>query len=88
MGYATGDAKNGPVLLGSPLKGIISNTKLHHIMDVVDTQVKAIQSDMRKRAREEITPVHAIYNNHLSTHSDRDSIALQLPTFPSMKSSL
>ena len=57
----------------------------------VDTQVKTIQSDMRKRAREEITPVPAIYNDHLirlSTHSDRDSIALQLPTFTSMKSSL
>ena len=63
----------------------------NHAVDVVDTQVKAIQSDMRKRAREEITPVPAIYNDHLihlSTHSNRDSIALQLPTFTSMKSSL
>ena len=63
----------------------------NHAVDVVDTQVKAIQSDMRKRAREEITPVPAIYNDHLihlSTHSDRDSIPLQLPTFTSMRSSL
>jgi len=40
-------------------------TALHnHAVDVVDTQGKAIQSDMRKRAREE-TPVPAIYNDHL-----------------------
>ena len=95
MEYATGDAQNRPVLLESPLKGLISNTKLHHTimlwMQLVDTQVKAIQSDMRKRAREEITPVPAIYNNHqihLSPHSNHDSKALQLPTFPSIKSSL
>jgi len=30
MEYATGDAKKGPVLLETPLKGMISNSKLHH----------------------------------------------------------
>ena len=30
MEYATGDAQKGPVLLESPLKGMISNNKLHH----------------------------------------------------------
>ena len=29
MEYATGDVQKGPVLLESPLKGIISNSKLH-----------------------------------------------------------
>ena len=33
----------------------------NHAVDVVNTQVKTIQSDMRKRARGEITPVPAIY---------------------------
>ena len=28
--YATGDAQKGPVLLESPLKGMMSNSKLHH----------------------------------------------------------
>ena len=46
MEYATGDAQKRPVLLESPLKGMISSSKL-----------QVIQSDMRKRAREEITPV-------------------------------
>ena len=48
MEYATGDAQKGPVLLESPLKGMISSSKL-----------QVIQSDMRKRAREEITTVPA-----------------------------
>ena len=30
MGYATGDMQKGPVLLESPLRGMTSNTKLHH----------------------------------------------------------
>ena len=28
--YATGDPQKGPVLLESPLKGMILNSKLHH----------------------------------------------------------
>ena len=48
MEYATGEAQKGPVLLESPLKGMISSSKL-----------QVIQSDMRKRAREEITTVPA-----------------------------
>ena len=59
MEYATGDVQKGPVLLASPLKGMISNSKLHHTimlwMYIVDTQVKMIQSHMKKRAREEIS---------------------------------
>ena len=38
MEYATGDAQKGPVLLESPLKGMISSSKL-----------QVIQSDMRKK---------------------------------------
>ena len=30
MEYATGDVQKGAVLLESPLKGMISNSKLHH----------------------------------------------------------
>ena len=55
MEYATGDAQKGPVLLESPLKGMISSSKLQRPSD---------------------SPEH------------RDNIALQLPTFTSMKSSL
>ena len=46
---------------------------------------------MRKRVREEMTPVLRIYNEavvQLSTEEDCCSVAAQLPTFDSMKSSL
>ena len=46
---------------------------------------------MRKRAREEITPIPAIYNEQLislNTHPERNSIAPKLPSFTSLKSSL
>ena len=46
---------------------------------------------MRKRAREEITPTPAIYNEQfisLNTHPERNSIAPKLPSFTSLKSSL
>ena len=41
--------------------------------DVVDTQVKAVQSNMRKRAREETTPVPAMYNDHLIDSPEQTS---------------
>ena len=34
MEYAAGDVQKGPVLLESQLKGMISNSKLHHAVDV------------------------------------------------------
>ena len=46
---------------------------------------------MRKRAREEITPVTAMYNEQLITlnaHPKRKSISPKLPSFMSLKSSL
>ena len=76
MEYATGDAQKGPVLLESPLKGMISSSKL-----------QVIQSDMRKKPGKKSQQCQ-----HLQRPSDspehRDSIALQLPTFTTMKSSL
>ena len=34
MEYAAGDVQKGPVLLESQLKGMISNSKLHHAVGV------------------------------------------------------
>ena len=34
----------------------------NHPLDAVDCQAQAIRSQMRKKAREEITPVTALYN--------------------------
>ena len=53
----------------------------NHPVDAVDCEVQAIQSQMKKRASEEITPIPAIYNEQLislNTHSDRNSIAPKL----------
>ena len=63
----------------------------NHPVDAVDCEVQAIRSQMRKRAREEITPIPAIYNEQLislNTHPERNSIAPKLPNFTSLKSSL
>ena len=52
--------------------------------------MEEIKSNLRKRAREERTPVPCIYYEaliELSTQ-DRDSVAAQLPMFSSLKSSL
>ena len=54
MEYATGDAQKGPVLQESPLKGMISNCTTQSCCGC-PMQVKVIQSDIRKRAREEIS---------------------------------
>ena len=74
MEYATGDAQKGPVLLESPLKGMISSSKL-----------QVVQSDMRKKPGKKSQQCQ-----HLQRPSDspehHDSIALQLPTFTTMKS--
>ena len=53
--------------LGSQLRMNNSCSRLqtadhNHPVDDVDCQVQVIWSQMRKRAREEITPVTAIYN--------------------------
>ena len=71
-----------PVPLGSQLKMNNSCSRLqaadhNHPVDAVDCQVQAIQSQMRKRAHEEITPVTAMYNEQQ-----------KLPSFISLKCSL
>ena len=53
----------------------------NHPVDAVDCQVQAIRSQMKKRAREEITPVPAMYNEQLislNTHPERNSIEVQM----------
>ena len=60
-----GDVRREPVPLGTQLKMNSSCSRLqtadhNHPLDAVDCQVQAIQSQMRKRACEEITPVTAI----------------------------
>jgi len=58
--------RTSPVRITTEGNDLKQQTAPHnHAVDVVDTQVKAVQSDMRKRAREEITPVPAIYDDHL-----------------------
>ena len=54
MEYATGGAQKGPILQESSLKGMISNCTTQSCCGC-PMQVKVIQSDMRKRAREEIS---------------------------------
>ena len=62
MEYATGDHKIDLSARITTEGNDLKHTAPHnHAVDVVDTQVRAIQSDMRKRAREEITPVPASY---------------------------
>ena len=71
---------------------ILTQTRGHnHAVDPTDIKVETIKSNLRKRVREEVTPVPRIYNEavvQLSTEEDCSSVAAQLPTFDSMKSSL
>ena len=71
--------KKGPVVLESPLhegNDLKHQTEPHnHAVDVVDTHVKAIQSDMRKKAGEEITPVPS--DLQLPSHSPQHPLWLQ-----------
>ena len=70
---------------------LLAQTNGHnHPVDPTETRVEEIKSNLRKRAREELTPVPCIYNEaliELSTQ-DRDSVAAQLPMFSLLKSSL
>ena len=60
--------KKGPVLLESPLKGMILNSKLHHT--VVATQVKAIQSNKSLVLRLKHREVVVCSNNFCSYRLD------------------
>ena len=53
--------------------------------------MEEIKSKLRKRAREEVTPVPTLYNEalvELSTQPDRSDVAPTLPTYSSFKSSM
>ena len=55
------------------------------------TRVEEIKSKLRKRAREEVTPVPTLYNEalvELSTQPDCSDVAPTLPTYSSFKSSM
>ena len=53
------------------------------------TRVEEIKSKLRKRAREEVTPVPTLYNEalvELSTQQDRSDVAPTLPIYSLFKS--
>ena len=64
----------------------------NHAIDGVEAQVERVKHNLRKRAREEVTPIPSIYNDALvdiATNSEEnEALAGRLPTFPSLKSSL
>ena len=91
MEPATGDATRDHVLLES----------LHLVQTYYSKQmdtpmqstlrVEEIKSKLRKRAREEVTPVPTLYNEalvELSTQPDCSDVAPTLPTYSSFKSSM
>lgn len=71
---------------------LLQQTNGHnHPVDPVELRVEEIKSKLRKRAREEVVPIPAIYNDalvELSTQQDCASVAANLPTFTSVKSSM
>ena len=71
---------------------LLAQTNGHnHPVDPTEVRVEEIKTNLRKKVREEFTPVPRIYNEaliELSTQEDRDSVAAQLPMFSSLKSSL
>ena len=64
----------------------------NHSIDGVEAQVERVKHNLRKRAREEFTPIPSIYNDVLvdiaTKCEENEALAGSLPTFPSLKSSL
>ena len=63
----------------------------NHPVNPTELRVEQIKSHLRKRARQEVTPVPAIYSEalvNLSTQPDCSEVASSMPTFPSFKSSM
>ena len=91
MELATGDATRDHVLLESLH---LVQTYYSKQMDTPmqsTLQVEEIKSKLRKRAREEVTPVPTLYNEalvELSTQPDCSDVAPTLPTYSSFKSSM
>ena len=57
-------------------------------MEGVEAEVERVKHELRKRAREEVTPIPAIYNDALVDIATQVEVAARLPTFPSLKSSM
>ena len=71
----------------APIRGSDGHT---HAVNPVTTPVEEIKSKLRKRAREEVTPVPTLYNEalvELSTQPDCSDVAPTLPTYSLFKSS-
>ena len=63
----------------------------NHAVNLAATRVEEIKSKLRKRAREEVTPVPTLYNEalvELRTQPDSSDVAPTLPTYSSFKSSM
>lgn len=66
----------------------------NHPPDFADCRVQAVMADIRKRARDEITPMPTIYVEEISklrsdgTDAISDDTARHFPTFTSVKTSL
>ena len=82
-----------PARLTSEGVEVTQQTNGHnHAIDGVEAQVEGVKHNLRKRAREEVTPIPSIYNDTLvdiATNSEENEAPSgRLPTFPSLKSSL
>ena len=85
--------RNCPARLTSEGVEVTQQTNGHnHAIDGVDAQVERVKHILRKRAREEVTPILSIYNDALvdiaANSQENEALAGSLPTFPSLKSSL
>ena len=61
---------------------------LDHAVDGFEAEVERVKDRLRKRAREEITPIPAIYNDaivDIASEPNSECIAAKLPTYPSVK---
>ena len=70
---------------------LLQQTNGHnHAIDGVEAQIDRVKDRLKKRAREEITPIPTIYNDTLVdiARAQDVSVAARLPTYPSMKSAL
>ena len=71
---------------------VLQQTNGHnHPVDGVEAEVERVKHGLRKRAREEVTPIPAIYNDalvNIATQVEDEAVAARLPTFPSLKSSM
>ena len=93
MGRSTGGVLRGFAQLESQQREMKCYSKHghNHSVDGVEAEVERVKHELRKRAREEVTPIPAIYNDALvdiATQVEDEAVAARLPTFPSLKSSM